>query len=154
LKVVESWGIQPSSFQPASTLNYFYGNMILRYMFFTFFLTVCQAALAGGPTGTKNGFPEGEWNELTAGLDTLQRHENERVISTGLAVLLGAFGAHRIYLGTKPHVAVIYGITFGGFGVLALLDVVHILLKKDLAPYRNNDRIIMWGKPKEGPTPR
>ena len=91
---------------------------------------------------------------MIAGLDTLPRHENERVISTGLAVLLGAFGAHRIYFGTKPHVAVIYGVTFGGFGVLVLLDVVHILLNKDLAPYRNNDRIIMWGKPKESLTPQ
>jgi len=128
--------------------------MVPKSLFLCVCLLFCQAAFAGGPLGTRNGIPEGEWRELIAGLDTLPRHENERVISTGLAVLLGAFGAHRIYFGTKPHVAVIYGVTFGGFGVLVLLDVVHILLNKDLAPYRNNDRIIMWGKPKESLTPQ
>lgn len=127
--------------------------MVLRCLFFSIYLLTCQGVFAGGPLGTKNGIPEGEWTELISGLDTLPVHENERVISTGLAVLLGAFGAHRIYLGTKPHIAVIYGLTFGGFGVLALLDVTHLLFTKDLAPYRNNDRMIMWGKPKGSPTP-
>ncbi|MEZ4737980.1 MAG: TM2 domain-containing protein [Flavobacteriales bacterium] len=80
--------------------------------------------------------------------------ENERLVSTSLAVLLGAFGAHRIYLGTSPKVAVIYGITFGGFGVLVLLDLGHLILSKDLAPYRDNERVIMWGSPKEQLTPQ
>lgn len=128
--------------------------MVLRCLFFSVCLLACQGAFAGGPLGFKNGMSEDEWTELMAVLDAAPKQENERVVSTGLAVLLGAFGAHRIYLGTEPHVAVIYGITFGGFGVLVLLDVAHILFSKDLAPYRNNDRIIMWGKPTEHVTPR
>lgn len=78
--------------------------------------------------------------------------ENTRFMSSSLAVLLGPFGAHRLYLGTTPRVAVVYGITFGGFGVLALLDLGHLLFTKDLEPYRNNDRVFMWGKAAE-PTP-
>jgi TM2 domain-containing membrane protein YozV len=80
--------------------------------------------------------------------------ENERLVSSSLAVLLGVFGAHRIYLGTTPKVAVIYGITFGGFGVLVLLDLGHLIFSKDLAPYRQNERVIMWGSPKEQLTPQ
>lgn len=78
--------------------------------------------------------------------------ENTRLISSSLAVLLGPFGAHRLYLGTNTRVAVVYGLTFGGFGVLALLDLGHLLFTKDLAPYRNNDQVFMWGKG-QSPTP-
>lgn len=78
--------------------------------------------------------------------------ENTRLMSSSLAVLLGPFGAHRLYLGTTPRVAVVYGVTFGGFGLLALLDLCHLLFTKDLEPYRNNDRVFMWGRMAE-PTP-
>ena len=80
--------------------------------------------------------------------------ENERLVSSGLALLLGPFGAHRIYLGTTPKVAIIYGVTFGGFCILVLLDLVHLVFSKDLKSYRNNDRVLMWGKPKEPITPQ
>jgi TM2 domain-containing membrane protein YozV len=80
--------------------------------------------------------------------------ENERLVGSSLAVFLGIFGAHRIYLGTSPKVAVVYGLTFGGFGVLVLLDLGHLIFSKDLAPYRNNERVIMWGSPKEQLTPQ
>lgn len=80
--------------------------------------------------------------------------EDERLVSSALALVLGPFAAHRIYLGTTPKVAIIYGLTFGGFGVLALIDLGHLLFTKDLETYRNNDRVIMWGKPKEQLTPR
>ena len=73
--------------------------------------------------------------------------ENARWVASGLAVLLGPFGAHRLYLGTTPKVAIIYGLTFGGFGVLVLLDLGHLLLTKDLNDYRNSDRVFMWAKP-------
>ena len=79
--------------------------------------------------------------------------ENTRLIGSGLAVLLGPFGAHRLYLGTTPKVAVVYGVTFGGFGVLALLDLGHLLFTKDLDPYRNNDRVFMWSARQKEPTP-
>jgi len=80
--------------------------------------------------------------------------EDQRLVGSTLALLLGPFGAHRIYLGTTPKVAIIYGLTFGGFGVLPLIDLGHLLFTKDLQPYRNNDRLIMWGRPKQQLTPR
>jgi len=74
--------------------------------------------------------------------------ENHRAVAIALAVLLGPFGAHRLYLGTTPKVAVAYGLTFGGFGVVALIDLVHLIVVKDMGRFQNNDRILMWaGEP-------
>jgi hypothetical protein len=81
-------------------------------------------------------------------------HEPHRLVAATLAVTLGAFGAHRLYFGTDAKVPVIYGITFGGFGVLVLIDLAHILFDKDLAPYHANNKVFMWGKaPAETLTP-
>ena len=79
--------------------------------------------------------------------------ENNRLVASGLAVLLGPFGAHRLYLGTTAKVAIIYGVTFGGFGVLALIDLGHLLFSKDLDAYRRSDRVFMWGGKKVPVTP-
>ena len=74
--------------------------------------------------------------------------ENERLVALALTVALGPFGGHRLYLGTGPKVPIIYTLTLGGgFGVLPVIDLFHILLKKDLEPYRNNRNIFMWTPP-------
>lgn len=86
-------------------------------------------------------------------VDTADRAENGRTVASVLALVLGPFGAHRLYLGTTPKVAVIYGITFAGFGTLVLLDLGHLLFSKDLEPFRNNDRVFMWNPRSEGLTP-
>ena len=85
--------------------------------------------------------------------DSLKEKEPERWVAAGLAVLVGPFGAHRLYFGTKAKVPIIYGVTLGGFGVLVLIDLGHILFTKNLLPYRNNDQVLMWAKPKEAVTP-
>lgn len=77
----------------------------------------------------------------------------DRLLASALAVLLGPFGAHRLYLGTDAKVVIAYGLTFGGFGVLALIDLGHLIFSNDLDSYRSNNRILMWSKPKEAPTP-
>ena len=118
----------------------------LRSLSLMWVLLLSGVALAGGPFEPKEHAHGADSVEVTV--------ENERLISSSLAVLLGPFGAHRIYLGTTPKVAVIYGLTFGGFGVLVLLDLGHLLFTKDLAPYRGNDRVFMWGTPKEQVTPQ
>lgn len=79
--------------------------------------------------------------------------ENKRWVAAALAVFLGPFGAHRLYLGTTAKVPVIYGITFGGFGVLALIDLGHILFTKDLSRFEGSDRVFMWSRPKQATTP-
>lgn len=113
------------------------------------------AAFAGGPY-TPGVLSDADHALLQAwaqeGDSTVVKGENTRLISSALAVFLGPFGAHRLYLGTTPKVAVIYGITFGGFGLLALLDLGHLLFTKDLEPYRNNDKVFMWA-PQTGATP-
>lgn len=60
-------------------------------------------------------------------------------------VPFGFFGGHRIYLGTKPVVPVVYIATLGGcFGILPLIDFVVILLNKETTDYENNSKIFMW----------
>jgi TM2 domain len=77
-----------------------------------------------------------------------------RALAVGLALTLGPFGAHRLYFGTTPKVPVLYALTFGGFGILVLIDIGHILFTKDLSAYLENDRVLMWAKPRsDGATP-
>ncbi|MBL7954100.1 MAG: TM2 domain-containing protein [Flavobacteriales bacterium] len=109
-------------------------------------LTLGHSALAGGPFVPLRSMPPADSIEVVL--------EDQRLVGSALALLLGPFGAHRIYLGTTPKVAIIYGLTFGGFGVLPLIDLGHLLFTKDLGPYQHNDRVIMWGRPKEQLTPR
>lgn len=73
-----------------------------------------------------------------------------RALAAALAVTLGPFGAHRLYLGTTPKVPLLYGLTFGGFGVLVLIDLGHILFTRDLSAYQDNRQVLMWAGPREG----
>jgi len=118
----------------------------IRAVFLVLLLASASGATAGGPFVAIGSVNAVDSVEVLV--------ENERVISSTLALLLGPFAAHRIYLGTTPQVAVLYGLTFGGFGVLVLLDLGHLLFTKDLSAYRNSDRVIMWGTPKERLTPQ
>lgn len=72
--------------------------------------------------------------------------EPQRLVAATLDLTLGAFGAHRLYFGTDAKVPVLYGITFGGFGILVVIDLAHILFTKDLTPYRDNHQVFMWAK--------
>ena len=59
----------------------------------------------------------------------------------------GFMGAHRIMLGTKPWVPIIYAATFGGcFGILPLIDFCVIVFSKDIEQYENNPKVFMWMK--------
>ncbi len=60
---------------------------------------------------------------------------------------LGFVAGHRIMMGTKPWVPVVYVATFGGcFGLLPLIDFFVIMLSKDISPYENNPNVFMWLK--------
>jgi hypothetical protein len=68
-----------------------------------------------------------------------------KITASILALTLGPFGVHRLYLGTSPLVPVVYVATVGGaIGILPFIDFVVIVFSKDLTPYINNDRIFMW----------
>jgi len=61
-------------------------------------------------------------------------------------ILTGFLGGHRIYFGTHHRTPIIYSITFGGLGLLPLIDLAHIIFTKDLSRYEHKSQIIMWGK--------
>ncbi|MBK9177733.1 MAG: TM2 domain-containing protein [Flavobacteriales bacterium] len=116
-------------------------------------LSIGSEARAGGPFRTE------AWDlvDSVAGDDsdwsTAHEPGKDRWVASGLALVLGPFAAHRLYLGTNAKVAIIYGLTFGGFGVLVLIDLGHLLFSKDIDAYRNNDRVLMWTREKPAPTP-
>ena len=74
---------------------------------------------------------------------------NKRITSAVLAFPFpfGMVGLHRIYLGTKPHVPVVYIASLGGvFGILPLIDFFMITFSKDFDHYRDNGKVFMWVK--------
>lgn len=108
-------------------------------------LSICLPLLfSGAIAGASWGGPYIDLNAELPVLEASERIENDRTVASVLAIVLGPFGAHRLYLGTTVKVAVIYGITFGGFGILPLLDLGHMIFNKDLEPYRNNGQVFMW----------
>ena len=81
--------------------------------------------------------------------DTIYVPKKRKLKAVLLSVLLGHFGVHRIYLGTKANVPVAYSLTLGGgLGLLPLIDTIMILQSKDLEEFSNNDKVIMWSKQK------
>ena len=70
-----------------------------------------------------------------------------KVIAISLAVTLGVFGVHRLYLGTSTKVPIIYTLTLGGgFGVLVVSDIIAILATKNLDAFSPNERVFMWAE--------
>lgn len=51
----------------------------------------------------------------------------ERVVALLLCFFLGLFGAHRFYVG-KVGTAILMILTFGGFGIWALVDLILIIV--------------------------
>lgn len=84
--------------------------------------------------------------------DTISKKEFNKIKLTAvtLALTLGVFGVHRLYLGTKANVPIIYTLTLGGgFFVLPVIDIVYILTAKELSQLQNNDYVFMWNKKKK-----
>lgn len=77
--------------------------------------------------------------------------ENNKAVAAVLAFpIFGIIGLHRIYLGTKPYVPVVYIATLGGCaGVLPLIDFFAILFanKEAFAHYKENPKVFMWITP-------
>lgn len=119
-------------------------------------LLVCLGPLsmrAAGPFREVAVLPEEDLRHAALSLPEADRHDPERLVAAALALTVGPFGAHRLYLGTDVKVPLIYGLTFGGFGVLVVLDLVHILCTKDLDAYRTNGHVFMWNRGGRGATP-
>lgn len=59
----------------------------------------------------------------------------------------GMLGLHRIYLGAKPIIPVLYIVTFGGIvGILPFIDMMVLILSKDTKPFVDNSNIFFWYK--------
>ena len=73
--------------------------------------------------------------------------EKNPVVAFILAWFLGNLGIHRFYLGTKALTGVGYILTCGGFGIVALVDWVMLLIgliDNDISRYVNNPKFFMW----------
>jgi len=84
-----------------------------------------------------------------------KQKKNKKIIATALAFPFpfGIVGLHRIYLGTAPHVPVVYiGTVGGGLGILPFIDFCVLLLDKDFERFNNNNKVFMWVRDEEKKT--
>ena len=69
-------------------------------------------------------------------------------VAFALSWVLGGIGVHRVYLGGKGSLILIYFITCGGiFGIVPLIDWIVLLvgaIKGDISQFVNNDAFFMW----------
>lgn len=77
----------------------------------------------------------------------LTQSENPRLVAIALDLTLGLFGMHRLYLGTDVKVPVAYTLTFGGGGVLWLVDLALLIGSPSIESYKNNPHVFMWIPP-------
>ena len=76
-----------------------------------------------------------------------KQNGRKKVIAAMLAFPLpfGFLGAHRIYLGTKPYIPLVYVGTLGGCaGLIPLIDFINLVCSKDISRFQNNPHIFMW----------
>ena len=69
-------------------------------------------------------------------------------VAFALCWVVGGIGIHRVYLGGKASLILIYFITCGGiFGIVPLVDWIVLLIGSingDISQYVNNDSFFMW----------
>jgi TM2 domain-containing membrane protein YozV len=90
----------------------------------------------------KAGKPNPLWNKFF-----LKQANRKKIIAAALAFPLpgGILGLHRIYLGTKPYVPLVYIFTLGGgLFILPIIDFCILLFDKDITRFENNPRVFMW----------
>lgn len=81
--------------------------------------------------------------------NTAKKLKKEKVLAAVFAFPLpfGFIGAHRVILGTKPWVPIVYAATLGGgLGLLPLIDFCIITFGKNSEKYKNNGKVFMWIK--------
>lgn len=78
---------------------------------------------------------------------TNQEIKKKKIIAITLAVTLGVFGVHRLYLGTATKVPIIYTLTLGGgFGFLVVSDIIAIIATKNMDKFSPNTQAFMWAE--------
>ncbi|MGB0390092.1 MAG: TM2 domain-containing protein [Salibacteraceae bacterium] len=86
-------------------------------------------------------------NNYSNGAGEVNFRPKSKTVAVTLAVTLGVFGVHRLYLGTSNKVPIIYTLTLGGgFGALVVSDIVAILANKDPNAFSPSENVFMWAK--------
>ena len=141
-------------------------NRILSILFLIFLASVCQSSYASAyelDEGVIETLFE-EAVEITAE-EALMRYESDVALmmdqhlnrnkvmdqldndkQVGAVVLcwfVGGLGIHRVFLGGRGSLIAIYCITFGGCGVVWLVDFI-ILIVDGTERFENNNRFIAW----------
>ncbi len=79
------------------------------------------------------------------GIEGMETVQPKKGTVLALTLLLGPIGGHRVLLGTKTIVPVLYAVTLGGgLGLVPLIDFFVCLFKKDLSHYQGDGRFLMW----------
>jgi hypothetical protein len=130
-------------------------RIFLLFLFFSLF-NFSKAGTAASDslectTIIENSFPKFEErghrpNHLIKRIKKKYTH-SKKVMAAILAFPLpfGILALHRIYLGTKPYVPVVYIATVGGvFGILPFIDFCVLLFDRDIDRFNNNGKIFMW----------
>lgn len=69
---------------------------------------------------------------------------DDQIIAVILDFFLGGLAIHRVYLGGRPGLVLIYFFTCGGiFGIVPLVDF-FVMLLGDFDAYIGNDKFIVW----------
>lgn len=69
---------------------------------------------------------------------------SKKITAIVITVLTGPLGGHRIYLGTKPVIPVLYALTLGGGIFVTVIDFFALVFTKDISIYINNNSFFMW----------
>jgi TM2 domain-containing membrane protein YozV len=85
-----------------------------------------------------------ELKSVVVGTDSIPVKEDPRLVAIALNILLGPLGVHRLYLGTDLKVPILYTLTFGGGGVVWVIDLGFLIFSKDISRFKNNKRFFMW----------
>ena len=84
----------------------------------------------------------------TMNMTSIQAADPDPWVAFILDFFLGGLGIHRVYLGGKTSLVLIYFITCGGiFGIVPLIDLVVLAIgaaNNDISQFVNNDAFFMW----------
>ncbi len=88
-------------------------------------------------------------NQMESILETTSiQGEPNAWVAFALSWVLGGIGVHRVYLGGKGSLILIYFITCGGiFGIVPFIDWIVLLvgaIKGDISQFVDNDKFFMW----------
>ena len=135
-----------------STTGYF---CFMKYLFFLVVLLYGPAFYGQAQAKWDTGSSQIDWTELeNSAFDNSvhqpkkkrkpKRAKIRKSVAILLAIALGPFGVHRLYLGTSELVPLFYSLTLGGLLILPIVDIFCILFSKDFEQYQMNNRVVMW----------